>query len=80
MLRPPIGRTPDYNPPFLYEIARSNKRIPLRRIALSGTIDAICGVLQELESRHSLPPVLRMFLDLENEKSQRDLVRLIFLA
>jgi hypothetical protein len=69
----------DYNPPFLYEIVRSNKRIPLRRITLSGTVGAICCVLQELESRHSLPPRVRIFLDLEIEKSQRDLVRQILL-
>ena len=69
----------DYDPPFLYEIVRSNKRIPLRRITLSGTVDAICCVLQELESRHSLPPRVRLFFDLENEKSQRDLVCQIIL-
>jgi hypothetical protein len=65
----------DYKPPFLYEIVRSNERTPLRRIALSGTVDGICCVLQELQSRRSLPPRVRIFFDLENETSQRDLVR-----
>lgn len=64
----------DYKPPFLYEIVRSNERTPLHRISLSGRVDSICGVLQELEFRHSLPPRVRIFCDLENEKSRRDLV------
>ena len=65
----------DYKPPFLYEIVRSNERTPLHRISLSGKVDSICCALQELESRHSLPPRVRIFFDLENGKSQRDLVR-----
>jgi len=64
----------DYEPPFLYEIVRSNERTPLRRIALSGTVDGICCVLQELQSRQSLPPHVRIFFDLENEESQKNLV------
>jgi len=64
----------DYKPPFLYEIVRSNERTPLHRISLSGRVDSICCVLLELESRHSLPPRVRVFFDLEKEKSQRDLV------
>ena len=65
----------NYKPPFLYEIVRSNERTPLHRIALSGRVDSICCVLQGLESHHSLPSRVRIFFDLENEKSQRDLVR-----
>jgi F-box domain len=65
----------DYKPPSLYETVRSNQRAPLRRITLSGTVDGICSVLKELQCRDSLPPCVRVFFDLENWKSERDLVR-----
>jgi hypothetical protein len=68
----------DYKPPFLYEIVRSNKRIPLRRITLSGRMDGIHSVLKELQLRDSLPPHVRVFLELEDDKSKRDLVRPIY--
>jgi hypothetical protein len=65
----------DYKPPFLFEVVRSNERTPLRRITLSGTVDGMLSVLRELQSRASLPPHVRMFFELEEENSERDLVR-----
>jgi len=64
----------DYEPPFLYNIVRSNERTPLRRITLSGTVDGICSVLRELQSRDSLPPRVRGFFELGYNESERDLV------
>jgi len=54
----------DYKPPFLYDIVRSNERTLLRRITPSGTVDGICSVLKELQSRDSLPPQVRVFFAL----------------
>lgn len=71
----PNSHWADTKPPFLYDIVRSNERTPLRRITLSGTVEGICSVLSELQSRDSLPPHVRMFFEFENEKSERDLVR-----
>ena len=65
----------DYKPPILYDIVRSNERTPLRCMTLSGTVDSICSVLRELQSRDSLPPRVRVFFELEHEISERDLVR-----
>jgi hypothetical protein len=67
----PVGWV--YEPPFLYEIVRSNKRIPLCRITLSGRMDGIHSVLKELQLRDSLPPHVRVFL--EHDRFKRDLVR-----
>lgn len=72
----PYSHWADQIPPILYDIVRSNERTPLRRITLSGTVDAICTVLRELQSRDSLPPHVRVFFELEHKKSERELVRL----
>ena len=63
-----------YVPSFLHTIVSSNKRTPLRRITLSGTLDRICYVLQVLQSQDSLPPHVRLFVELVNAQSERDLV------
>jgi len=59
----------------LHEIVRSNKHTPLRRITLSGTLGGICYILPLLHSQDSLPPHVRLFFELENRTSERDLVR-----
>ena len=64
----------DDMPPFLHKIARSNKRTPLRRITLSGTMDRICYILQTLQFRDSLPPHVRLFFKLKDGQSEQDLV------
>ena len=58
-----------------HEIVRSNKRTPLRRITLSGTLDGICYILPLLQSQDSLPPHVRVFFELEYGMSEQDLVR-----
>lgn len=60
---------------LLQEIVRSNKRTPLRRITLSGTLDGICYILPLLQSEDSLPPCVRIFFELENGMSEQGLVR-----
>jgi hypothetical protein len=65
----------DDTPSFLPKIVRSNKRTPLRRITLAGTLDRICYILRVLQLRDSLPPHVRLFFELENGNSERDLVR-----
>lgn len=55
-----------YVPSYLHTIVSSNKRTPLRRITLSGTLDHICYVLQVLQSQDSLPPHVRLFFELVN--------------
>jgi hypothetical protein len=46
---------------FWYPIIRSNRVAPLRRITLSGRVDGICDALQSLQTRHSVPPHVRVF-------------------
>jgi hypothetical protein len=59
-------------PPFLHKLVRSNKRTPLRRITLSGTLDRICFILQVLQFRDSLPPHVRLFFEQDIWQSERN--------